>query len=278
MHNAVLLFPGQGCQGPQMGRDLAEADQDSMDLWKKAEKISGLPLREVYWEKEEASQNDTKFVQPALVCVQVNFWRKLKDKVKAIAASGHSLGEYSALACAKVLSLDEALMLTSLRGRLMSEADLDGKGAMAAIVKLEREVVSKLVEEVKAETNELILLANFNTPKQIVLSGTKKAIDLACTKAKALKGRGVVLKVSAAFHSPMMQEANVEFTKVLAKATWRDAEFPIFGNIDGQKESLGEALHKKMQQQMVSPVLWVDTILEEYAFGARTWLEIGPKS
>ena len=278
MKTAVVLFPGQGSQCRGMGRDLAEHDQDAMDLWKKAEQVSGLPLREMYWEGDEAAMNDTKALQPALTCVNCNLYRRLASSFTPLGFAGHSLGEFSALACAKVLEFSDVIELTSVRGELMAGADPQGRGAMAAIVKLPVETVQTIAAEAEAESGEMICLANFNTPAQTVVSGTKKAVELACSKAKALKGRGVLLKVSAAFHSPMMDEANREFQRVLRKKDWHDACAPVYGNVDGKPEVSGQKLMQKMERQMISSVLWNVGIEEQYANAVRAWLEVGPKS
>ena len=278
MESMMVIFPGQGSQGLNMGRDLAEKDSDAMDLWKKAEQISSLPLREIYWDGDEASMSDTRALQIALTCVNCNLWRYVAGKVEPFGSAGHSLGEFSALVCAGVLDMTSALELTSLRGRLMAEADPHGAGSMAAIVKLSREAVANIVEEAKKESEELVIMANFNSPAQIVVSGTKKAVELVCQKAKAIKGRGVPLKVSAAFHSAMMQEANQEFIRVFDKYDWHSAKFPVYGNVDALGERDGARIRQKMEVQMTSPVLWMDSVVRQYSDGARAWLELGPKS
>ncbi|MBQ7617272.1 MAG: ACP S-malonyltransferase, partial [Desulfovibrio sp.] len=227
MPKAILLFPGQGSQTAGMGRALAEAKSWAMDFWKLGEKISGLPLREIYWEGDEAAMSNTRALQPALTVVNCNLYEAVRSKVSAVGAAGHSLGEFCALVAAHVLEAKDALSLTSLRGRLMAEADPKGDGGMLAVVKLDSSVVLEIVEEVKAELSSVLVAANFNTPFQTVLSGDKKALELAQSKVKARKGRAIALKVSGAFHSPLMAEANAEFGKILEKVTWHDASFPV---------------------------------------------------
>ena len=271
MDRPVVMFPGQGSQCAQMGRDLADKEREAMDLWKLAEKLSGLPLREIYWDGTEAQMNDTKALQPALVCTELNLWRHVSRKVQPMATCGHSLGEFSALACAKVLSPKDVLQVVSLRGSLMAQADPEGRGGMAAIVKLPVATVQSIVEHVSQETQELLILANFNAPLQTVISGMKRPLELACKEARSKKGRGMLLNV-------MMAEANNEFAQVLASVEWHDAVCPVYGNIDGLPESQGALLQKKMLKQMISPVLWLDTIKNQSKAGLTAWLEIGPKS
>ncbi len=278
MNQPIVLFPGQGSQVPGMGRDVAEADADAMELWKKAERISSLPLREIFWDGDEAAMSDTRALQPALTVVNCNLWRLLAGKVEPMGAAGHSLGEFSALAAAQALSLDDALAITSLRGRLMAEADPEGRGVMAAIVRLDEDTTAGIVEEAARESGELLLIANYNTPAQFVISGTRAAVDAAAARAKAARGRAIVLKVSGAFHSPMMEEANRELAPVLEKADWREPRFPVWCNFDARPVASGEAAREKLLAQMVSPVRWTDTVRGQYAAGARSWLEIGPKA
>ena len=261
-----------------MGRDQAEADADVMALWKQAEQISHLPLREIYWEGDEKAMSDTRAVQPALTVVNIALWHAVQDAVQPQGAAGHSLGEFSALVSAGVLEVKDALAITALRGALMAQADPAGQGAMAAIVKLDQQTVSDLVHDAAEESGEIIVCANYNSPLQTVVSGTRKACEIACAKAKEKKGRALPLKVSAAFHSPMMEEANKEFQPLLQKVTWHSARFPLYGNVDGLPEQDGRRLQEKMLKQMVSPVQWVKTVQQHLAAGCREWLEIGPKS
>ena len=274
----ILLFPGQGSQMPGMGRDVAEAHSEAMNVWKKAESISGLGLREIFWEGDEAAMSDTRALQVALTVVNCNLWAQMAGRVQPLGAAGHSLGEFSALAAAGILPLDDVLAITSLRGRLMAEADPDGKGGMCAIVKMAEEQVQALVHEAATESGELLITANFNTPAQFVISGTTKAIALATEKAKAAKGRAIPLKVSGAFHSPLMAEANAELAPMLDKAHWANGKFPVYCNATGQPVQDADSARANMLKQMVSPVRWIECVRAQYAAGARLWLELGPKA
>lgn len=277
----AALFSGQGSQEAGMGRDLAEASPEAMDYWKEAENISGLPLREIYWESGDSeAMNDTRALQPALTVHNFNLWRAYSQKydITPVACAGHSLGEFAALAAAGVLSPRSVLEITSLRGRLMAEADPEGLGSMAAIVKLDAPAVSELIAETARETGDLIIAANYNMPLQTVVSGTKKAVAAACKKARERKGRGVELAVSGAFHSPMMAEANRELQPLLEKTTWNDPLFPVYANVDAKPVRTGEAAKKSILRQMVSPVFWVDLLRNLYLAGVRWWMEISPRA
>ncbi|MDR2573502.1 MAG: ACP S-malonyltransferase [Desulfovibrio sp.] len=278
MMQSVLLFPGQGAQQAGMGRDIAEFSTDAMDFWKQAERISRLPLREIYWEGDEAAMSDTRALQPALTVVNLNLWREAVARVSPLGAAGHSLGEFSALAAAGVLEPLTVLELTALRGRLMAEADPEGRGGMAALVKLDENRAAEIVAEVIGEIGESLVIANYNTPAQFVVSGGRGAVTLACKKAGEHGGRGLELKVGGAFHSPLMSEAAGEFAPALRKARWMKPRFPVYSNVEGRAAPEGEALKQSMLAQMTSPVRWMESIRGQYADGARHWLELGPKA
>ena len=275
-----LLFPGQGSQEPGMGRDLAEADGAVMDLWKKAERISGLALREIYWGGDDKSMAATRHLQPALTVVNLALWSRLSGKVTPMAVAGHSLGEYSALAAAGVLSMDAVLELVSLRGRLMAESDPDGRGAMAAVVKLTLPEVEECVARAAKESGKILVVANYNTPGQIVVSGDKDAVDFLQVIAKEAKGRALSLPVSGAFHSPLMEEPARELVKalgLLSKSEWNTARFPVYSNATAKPETDAGALKKALERQMTSSVRWIETIRAQWDNGARTFVECGPK-
>lgn len=276
--STAILFPGQGSQESGMGRDIAEASGEAMALWKKAEQISGLPLRAVYWESEDAQlMADTRHLQPALTVVDVTLWQALSHKLTPACAAGHSLGEYSALAASGVLSPEATLELVSLRGKLMADADPEGRGAMAAILKLDRETVARITEETASATGETLIVANHNTPAQFVISGTKQAVEAALPLVKEQKGRAVPLPVSGAFHSPLMEAAARELARVIGRMTWSRPRFPVYSNVTGKAVPDGESLKELAKVQMVSSVLWIDTIANQWHDGVRTWVEVGPK-
>jgi len=277
MNTLALLFPGQGVQEPGMGRELADASPDAMYIWKKAEQASGLPLRAMYWEGGEAAMTDTRALQPALTAASLALWQALSPRLRVAATAGHSLGEYASLVAAGVLSVGDALKLVALRGRLMAEADPDGKGAMCAVVKMDQAAVEELVRDSLVESDDMLRIANYNTPAQFVLSGSRTAIERAAALAKERKGRALPLKVSGAFHTPFMDRAAKELAKALGKANWNKPRFPVYCNALGRAVDSGEGIKEAMLIQMTSSVRWIETIGAQWKDGVRHWLELGPK-
>jgi len=280
----AFLFPGQGSQEPNMGRDVAEAQSSAMDLWLLAEKHSGLALREIYWGPEGAApapeMSDTKALQPALTVVNLSLWLAARPKAQAMTvsgAAGHSLGEFSALCAAGVLSVEDVIAAVCERGKLMAGAGKEGHG-MAAVVKLPLSAVEPIVDRAAKQSGAFLRIANHNSPAQFVLSGEKPALDAAAALVKEAKGRAVPLAVSGAFHSPLMSEPANAFAKVLEGLRWSPAQFPVFMNVTGQGERDAGVLKAFLTAQMTSSVLWTTTMQALYAAGARRFVELGPKS
>jgi len=271
-----VLFPGQGSQEKGMGRDVAENDSAVLDLWKLAEKESGLPLREIYWDGEAADMADTRALQPALTVVNLSLWLAVKDKLSPSATAGHSLGEFASLGAAGVLGLRDCIRAVTLRGRLMAESGGAGHG-MAAVVKLSRNVVEEIVDKAIASSDKELRIANYNTPAQFVISGESEALDLAEAQVKEAKGRAIRLAVSGAFHSPLIQEAADEFATFLGSLSWGAPAFPVFHNATALPEPDADKVMAIMQRQMTSSVLWIQTMQAMYAMGARDFMEVGPK-
>lgn len=280
----AFLFPGQGSQELNMGRDVAEAQSAAMDLWLLAEKHSGLKLREIYWGAPDAApapeMSDTRALQPALTVVNVSLWLAAKGKAQAmnvVGAAGHSLGEFAALCAAGVLSVEDVVKAVCERGKLMAGAGKDGHG-MAAVVKLPLATVEAIVAKAAGQSGAFLRIANHNSPAQFVISGEKPALDAANALVKEAKGRAVPLAVSGAFHSPLMSEPANAFAKVLDSLAWRTAAFPVFMNVTGQAGTDPGVLKAQLTAQMTSSVLWTVTMQGLYAAGARRFVELGPKS
>ncbi len=271
----AVVFPGQGSQQKGMGRDIAEKYPDAMDIWKKAEKISRLPLREVYWEGDKEEMIKTHYQQPALCVVGIILWDLLRPSPLSLA--GHSVGEYGALIAARVLSLEDALKIVSLRGRLMYEVGLTHPGKMAAILKLPSQEVEEIVSHVQKNLRAILCIANYNSPKQFVISGEGAAVDEGCRLAREKKGKAIILPVSGAFHSGLMKEAAEELARYMDKFLWKDAKYPVFFNVTAKVETRGDRIKEIMKRQMISSVLWNQIIEHQWEQGIRLWWELGPK-
>jgi len=276
MTKLAILFPGQGSQEKGMGKDVAEKNDAALDLWKLAEKESGLPLREIYWDGEAADMANTRALQPALTVVNLSLWMMVKDKVSPVATAGHSLGEFPSLAASGVLSMEDAIRAVTLRGKLMSEAGQEGHG-MAAVVKLPQNTVEEIVDKAIEQSGKELKIANYNSPAQFVISGEKEALDATDGLVKEAKGRAIRLAVSGAFHSPLIQEAADEFATFLGGLTWNAPTFPIFHNATALPEPDPAKVMEIMQRQMTSSVLWIQTLQAMYATGVRDFMEVGPK-
>ncbi len=274
----AILFPGQGSQSSLMGKELAERKQEAMELWKKAEKYSSLPLREIYWEsKDEQLMANTLNLQPALTVVNLALWLDYASRVTPLAFAGHSLGEYSALAASKVLTFDDTLKLVSLRGKLMSEADPNNEGGMYVVLRLALDEIEPTLEEINKESDRIVRIANYNTPKQFAISGHKDAIEKLIDKLKPQKAKAMPLAVSGAFHTPLMAGVNSEFSKMLDKVDWNSPIAPIYANVTAEKVTTPAEIHPLMKRQMTSSVLWSQIITKMYTDKIRSFTEVGPK-
>ncbi|WP_207260807.1 ACP S-malonyltransferase [Desulfovibrio sp. Huiquan2017] len=276
MTKTGILFPGQGSQEQGMGRDAAEASPAALDLWKLAERESGLALREIYWDGDPADMADTRALQPALTVVNLTLWLAVKDKLSPAAAAGHSLGEFAALGAAGILDVEDCIRAVTLRGRLMADCGGEGHG-MAAVVKLPQDQVEAIVAQAVQQSGKELRIANYNTPAQFVVSGEAEALDAAETLVKEAKGRAIRLAVSGAFHSPLMREAADEFSAFLETLSWKAPAFPVFHNATALPEPEPAAVMDVMRRQMTSSVLWVQTMQALWAVGVRKFVEIGPK-
>lgn len=273
----AALFPGQGSQIEGMGRDLAETDKEAMQLWHKAEQYSGLALRDIYWGGTDQDMADTRALQPALTVVTLNLWLYAAKRGMTVQyMAGHSLGEYSALAAAKALSPEQTLELVSLRGRLMAEAGAGDEG-MTALLKVTQDQAEEIVSKAQDASGQELLIANYNTPQQFVISGKKAALEQAATETKSYKGRAIPLPVSGAFHSPLMEEAARELAGQIRKADWKKPQVPVFSNETAAAAQDPAVLCKQMTRQMTSPVRWIALIHNQYTAGVRHWFEPGPK-
>lgn len=273
--NIALVFPGQGSQSVGMGKDLYDKYEVCKNIFDKADKTLNLPLANFCFNGPEELLRQTEITQPSIVTMSYacfKLFETLNISYKAVA--GHSVGEYAALAASKTLSFEEVLLLVRKRGELMSVSS-DKKSAMAAIVGLDIKQVELICRE--ASYLGAVVVANINTPEQIVISGEDLAVDEAINLSLASGAkRGKKLSVAGAFHSPLMQNAKEKLGEEIDKYNFKNLAVPIVCNVSAEYINSPEKIKYFIKEQITSKVLWVDIINNMMKNGIDTFIEIGP--
>ncbi len=276
MNSYAFLFPGQASQYVGMGKDIHDLYPSAREIFDKAEDLTGMPLRKLCFEGPMEDLTLTANLQPAVTTVNLAVLACLEEKgVKPGWVAGHSLGEYSALYAAGVLSLEDTLRLVKTRGALMDQAARKNPGAMAAIMGLAPETLKKILLVLGQEG--AIGAANYNTPDQTVISGTKALIDKASQQVTQAGGKAVPLAVSGAWHSPLMEEALEGFKKVLASVQFNSPICSLLLNVTGKPENDPLKIKEIMSQQIGQSVRWTEVINNLMTQGVSRFVEVGPK-
>ncbi len=274
----AFLFPGQGSQRAGMGRRLFEVFPESRQVFEEADRTLGSALSRLCFEGPEAELQLTENTQPAILATSVAALRALAARgLRPGWVAGHSLGEYTAMVAAGVLSLADALRAVRERGRFMQEAVPPGLGAMCAVVGLGRAAVEQACRE--AAGNEVVSPANLTSPDQIVIAGHGSAVERAAERCKAAGARKVVpLPVSAPFHCALMKPAQQRLEPVLSAIAFRDPGLPLVSNVDARLAATAAECRDGLVRQVASPVRWQESVELLGRLGVTTFVEVGPGS
>mgnify|MGYP001002087770 CR=1 FL=1 len=270
----AFLFPGQGSQFVGMGRDLVRSSPSALALFERASEISGIDIAAACVRGPLSRLSRTDVLQPCITTVNLAVLEELTARgVRAEAAAGHSLGEFSACVASGVFPADTAIELTTRRGHLMHEASISTPGTMAAVIGLPADRIESLIS---VRCDPLLVAANFNAPDQTVVSGPRAAIDSLSASIRDEGGRIVFLQVSGAWHSPAMNSAADLWKDAVDRVPIRPPAIDLYMNVSGCAESDPSAIRRCMESQLVRPVRWTTILTHMYRSGVRRFLEIGP--
>lgn len=270
----AYVFPGQGAQHPGMGAELYNASQQAREWFDQADKILGFSLSRVMFEGTEDELKETKVTQPAIFVQTVIMARLAGDDFRPDAVAGHSLGEFSALVAAGALSYEDGLRLVKERALAMQDACESGPGTMAAILGLD----DHLIEEVCLGIEDVVVPANYNSPGQLVISGSRTGVEEAVRRlTEAGAKRALLLPVGGAFHSPLMAPARDRLADAIRSSAFRAPQCPVYQNVNASPETEAERIRENLVLQLTAPVLWTQTVRRMVQDGITEFVEVGGK-
>ncbi|WP_339277420.1 ACP S-malonyltransferase [Paenibacillus sp. FSL W8-0426] len=278
MGKIAFVFPGQGSQAVGMAKDAHDHVPASANIFRTADETLGFSLSSLIFEGPDTELKQTSNTQPALLTASIALLEAFKEKgIEPDYVAGHSLGEYSALVAADVLTFADAVSIVRARGQYMEQAVPGGQGAMAAVLGADREALGVLCRDVSAG-GHAVELANMNCPGQIVISGVKEGVAAVAERVKEAGGkRAITLEVSGPFHSSLMKEAANKLADKLSGVTFSPARVPVVANVTARPAEDGE-IPQLLKEQVYSPVLWEDSVTWLIEQGVDTFVEIGSGS
>jgi [acyl-carrier-protein] S-malonyltransferase len=269
----AYVFPGQGAQFSGMGKDLFDTNPIAKELFLKADEILGFEIHKTMFYGTDEELKQTKITQPAIFLHSTILAACLGDSFKPDMVAGHSLGEISALVANKTLSFEDGLTLVYKRALAMQKACEATPSTMAAIIGLD----DKVIEDICAEVEGVVVAANYNCPGQLVISGELTAVETACAKLKDVGAKmAVILQVGGAFHSPLMESAREELAQAIEATEFKTPICPVYQNVTASAVSDPEQIKKNLIEQLTAPVRWTQTMQQMIADGCTSVTEVGP--
>lgn len=268
----AYVFPGQGAQFVGMGRELYEKSSLAKELFEEANEILGFRITDLMFAGTDEDLKQTKVTQPAIFLHSTILAKTIND-FKPDMVAGHSLGEFSALVANQALTFEDGLILVSKRAMAMQKACEAQPSTMAAIFGLD----DKIVEEICGAINEIVVPANYNSPGQLVISGSVEGINIACEKLKAAGAkRALPLQVGGAFHSPLMEPARAKLEVAINSTKFNVTVCPVYQNVNAKRVVEPEEIKKNLIAQLTSPVRWTQIAQNMFTDGATEFIEVGP--
>ncbi len=268
----AFVFPGQGAQFPGMGKELFDSNSEARGLFRQADEVLGFEITKIMFEGTPEELKQTKVTQPAVFLHSV-INALVKEGFAPDMVAGHSLGEFSALVAAQVLSFEDGLKLVAQRADAMQQACELQQSTMAAVLGLEDEVVEKIC----GETAGVVVAANYNCPGQLVISGEVAAVEAACEQLKAAGAkRALMLPVGGAFHSPLMEPAREVLAKAIEETSFAAPRCAIYQNVDATGHTSVAEIKQNLVKQLTAPVKWTQSVQAMLGDGATKFSESGP--
>ncbi len=275
--STAIVFPGQGSQYVGMGLDLFQNLDYAKEKYQQADEILGYKLTEICFNGPIETLIETRYTQPALFVHSALLFDLVKDKINPSATAGHSVGEYAALYAAGVISFEDGLKLVSLRGQLMFQSGLEKPGTMYAVIGLDDDKIEAICKEITEKANgEVVVPANYNSPGQLVVSGSRDLLRNCASKFKEAGAKMVKeLVVSGAFHSPLLDSSSEKLAEAINLTKFENAKFPVFLNTTAQPEQDAKLIQQALIQQLTSPVKWSQIMQNMHKQGIKSFVEVG---